>query len=96
MQVTLRGTDVETLPSGLTHRIFPQPRIGSLDVSRFPLVTYTPNPGVNGSDSFAYTIADGNGGEDTAVVNVAVQEASSAGFALRFDGFNDFPFSLSG
>ncbi|MBU0595117.1 tandem-95 repeat protein, partial [Candidatus Bipolaricaulota bacterium] len=31
-------------------------------------VTYTPNPGFNGSDTFTYTIADGKGGTDTATV----------------------------
>ena len=35
-------------------------------------VTYTPNPDFNGTDSFTYTISDGNGGTDTATVNVTV------------------------
>ncbi len=36
-------------------------------------VTYTPNPGFSGIDSFDYTISDGRGGEDTARVTVDVQ-----------------------
>jgi len=35
-------------------------------------ITYTPDSGYYGSDSFDYTISDGNGGEDTATVTVNV------------------------
>lgn len=35
-------------------------------------VSYTPNPDFFGNDSFTYTISDGNGGFDSATVNVAV------------------------
>ena len=35
-------------------------------------VTYTPNSGFTGADSFNYTISDGNGGTDTATVTVTV------------------------
>ena len=35
-------------------------------------VTYTPGPNFHGSDSFTYTVADGNGGTDTALVHVTV------------------------
>ena len=35
-------------------------------------VSYTPNTDFNGSDSFTYTIDDGNGGIDTATVNITV------------------------
>ena len=41
-------------------------------------VTYTPNADFNGSDSFAYTVSDGNGGTDTATVNVTVDAANNA------------------
>ena len=37
-------------------------------------VTYTPNPNLTGSDSFTYTISDGNGGISTATVNINVIE----------------------
>jgi len=35
-------------------------------------VSYTPNADFFGSDSFTYTISDGNGGSDTATVNITV------------------------
>ena len=40
-------------------------------------VTYTPDSGYFGSDSFSYTVSDGNGGSDTATVNVTVNEITS-------------------
>jgi hypothetical protein len=41
-------------------------------------VTYTPAANYNGADSFTYTISDGNGGTDTATVNVTVGAANDA------------------
>ena len=35
-------------------------------------VTYSPEPGFSGTDSFNYTVSDGNGGTDTATVTVTV------------------------
>ncbi|MBT8143360.1 MAG: tandem-95 repeat protein, partial [Gammaproteobacteria bacterium] len=40
-------------------------------------VTYTPNAGYSGTDSFTYTISDGNGGMDTATVMVTVNEVAN-------------------
>ncbi len=39
-------------------------------------VTYQPNAGFTGQDSFGYTVSDGNGGSDTATVSVDVQAAT--------------------
>jgi VCBS repeat-containing protein len=41
-------------------------------------VTYTPNADYTGSDSFTYTISDGNGATDTATVNVEVTRTNDA------------------
>ncbi len=42
-------------------------------------VTYTPDPNFNGTDTFNYTVEDGNGGTDTATVTITI------------DPQNDFP-----
>ncbi len=41
-------------------------------------IRYTPDADYNGSDSFIYTIGDGEGGFDTATVNVTVQPVNDA------------------
>ena len=41
-------------------------------------VTYTPNPGFNGTDTITYTISDGNGGTSTATITVAVADVNDA------------------
>ena len=39
-------------------------------------VSYTPNANFFGTDTFTYTVSDGNGGPDTATVNVTVTNAN--------------------
>ena len=41
-------------------------------------VTYTPNANFFGTDSFTYTISDGNGGNDTATVSITVTPVNDA------------------
>ena len=41
-------------------------------------VTYTPNGNFTGSDSFTYTVSDGNGGTSAATVNVSVNAVNDA------------------
>jgi hypothetical protein len=54
-------------------------------------ITYTPNTDYSGADNFSYTIADGQGGETSGLVNVSILSASQdAGYALKFDGTNDY------
>ncbi len=45
---------------------------GTVTINPDGTVTYTPNPGFTGSDTFTYSVSDGNGGEDTAIVTVYV------------------------
>jgi len=49
-------------------------------------VEYTPDPGYVGSDSFAYTISDGNGGTDSSTVTMTVNTVNHPPEAN-----NDFP-----
>ncbi len=41
-------------------------------------LVYTPNANVNGTDSFTYTISDGNGGTNTATVNLTINPVNDA------------------
>lgn len=50
---------------------------GSVACTGAGVCTYTPNAGFVGSDSFSYTISDGNGATDTAIVNVTVTESTT-------------------
>jgi Ca2+-binding RTX toxin-like protein len=59
---------------------------------------YTPNAGFTGSDSFTYTVSDGQGAFDTAAVNLTVNAASDlnlvvAGTTLGVRG-QPLPFAL--
>ena len=42
-------------------------------------VTYTPNANFSGPDTFTYTVSDGNGGTDTATVDVTVSPVNDPG-----------------
>ena len=41
-------------------------------------VTYTPNANFNGTDTFTYTVSDGNGGVDTAMVSVTINPVNDS------------------
>ncbi len=45
-------------------------------------LTYTPNAGYSGADSFTYSVSDGNGGSDTASVAVTVNAVNDAPVAV--------------
>jgi hypothetical protein len=48
------------------------PPNGSVVINGDDTITYTPDPGFVGVDSFSYTVSDGNGGFDTATVTIIV------------------------
>ncbi len=49
------------------------PSYGTLTLTSDGSFTYTPNNGYEGSDSFDYTISDGNGGLATATVTITIE-----------------------
>ncbi|MBT8143377.1 MAG: tandem-95 repeat protein, partial [Gammaproteobacteria bacterium] len=53
------------------------PANGSVTNNSGKTVTYTPDPGFFGTDTFTYTVADGRNGEDTATVTVTVYETGA-------------------
>ena len=85
--------DVITLPSG-----------AELEVNPDGTVTYIPVENSNAPDSFTYTVSDGNGGTDTAVVDINVipvnDVPSNIGIELppqqNLDGEDIDPVDVSG
>ena len=76
---TMASTDVlanDSDPDGdpISVDSFTQPSNGSVTIGAGGLLDYTPNPAFYGADSFTYTVSDGQGGADTATVNVTVQQ----------------------
>ncbi|MBT8169830.1 cadherin-like domain-containing protein [Falsiruegeria litorea] len=51
---------------------------GSVAINGDGTVTYTPDADFNGVDSFTYTVSDGNGGFDTATVDVVINPVNDA------------------
>ena len=71
--IPVRGNDTDPDGDPLTVTAVTQGANGTVVIdpaSGNPV--YTPNPDFNGSDTFTYTITDGNGGFDTATVTVTV------------------------
>jgi hypothetical protein len=64
-------------PDGDTLSIagFTQPSHGAVAGSSGGTLTYTPAAGFNGLDSFSYTISDGQGGQATATISIAINAA---------------------
>ncbi|WP_193213919.1 Ig-like domain-containing protein [Luteolibacter marinus] len=67
--INLSGTDVEG--SSLTFSILSGPSKGSLSGTA-PNLTYQPNNGVTGSDSFTYRVHDGTGYSAAATVSITI------------------------
>jgi Ca2+-binding RTX toxin-like protein len=87
ISVLANDTDVDNNPRNLTS--FNQGTNGTVtrNDNGTPLnltddtLTYTPNANYNGTDSFTYTISDGNGGNSTATVNITVNAVNDAPIA---------------
>ncbi len=59
-----------------------QPSNGTVVINADETVSYTPASNFNGSDSFDYTVADGQGGTDTATVSVDVTTDNNSPIAV--------------
>jgi VCBS repeat-containing protein len=71
--VAVRGNDTDAENNSLIVSSITQGTNGSVVIDAVTgNPVYTPNAGFSGSDSFTYTISDGNGGNATATVNVTV------------------------
>ncbi len=59
------------------------PSNGTVTIDANGDYTYTPDADYNGPDSFTYTVSDGNGGTDTATVNLTVNPVNDAPDAVN-------------
>ncbi|MDY6792122.1 MAG: Ig-like domain-containing protein [Thermodesulfobacteriota bacterium] len=76
--ITVLSNDTD--PDGDTLGVddFTQPAHGTTGSNGDGTLTYTPDENFNGTDSFNYTISDGNGGMDTATVNITINPVNDA------------------
>jgi hypothetical protein len=69
--ITLTGSDPNTPPLPLTFTVTSGPMHGNLSGTA-PNLTYTPDPGYFGPDSFQFTDSDGTATSNTATVSITV------------------------
>jgi VCBS repeat-containing protein len=70
----LLGNDTDPDGDPLTAAVEINPANGSVALNADGSFTYTPDTGFFGTDTFTYQIVDGQGGTDTAVVTLTVNE----------------------
>jgi hypothetical protein len=80
--ISVLGNDSDVEGDALSVTIIGDPANGSVIVNPDGTITYTPNADSNGGDAFIYQISDGNGGMDTATVNVTVNPVNDAPTAV--------------
>jgi hypothetical protein len=79
VSVTLAGTDTDG--NALTYTVLQAPAHGTL-TGVAPNLTYVPNAGVSGQDSFIYTVNDGTVDSAPAVVGVIITAVNHAPVAM--------------
>jgi hypothetical protein len=89
VDVNVLGNDSDVDGDPLSLSVVSDPPHGAATINGTQ-ITYVPDSGFVGTDTFTYTVTDG-ANTDTAQVSVNVRPAGSdPGFALRFDGTSDF------
>jgi len=82
LTINVLSNDEDPDGDTLTVDSLTQPTNGSVVISANETVTYTPASNFNGSDSFSYTVSDGQGATDTATVTVAISAVEDAPIAV--------------
>ena len=72
------SNDVDIDGDTLAVDSFTQAEHGTVEYNNDGTFNYTPDANYNGSDSFTYTIADGNGGTSTATININISAVNDA------------------
>lgn len=73
--ISVLNNDSDPDGDPLTVTSIAQPANGTAVINPDGTITYTPNPGFVGTDTFTYTISDGRGGTATATITVTVSAA---------------------
>ena len=79
--IDVLGNDTDVDGDTLTIQSVGTPANGTAAIVGGKIV-YTPNANFNGTDTFSYTVSDGNGGTDTATVTVTVGEENDPPVAV--------------
>ena len=80
--INVRGNDSDVDKDSLTLVVVSNPKNGSIKINADGTVTYTPNANFYSTDSFTYTIIDGNGGTATGTVTVNVAQKVSSIYVI--------------
>ncbi|MFN8494260.1 MAG: Ig-like domain-containing protein [Caldilineaceae bacterium] len=84
--ITLTASDAEGNP--LTYSVVSNPAHGALSGTA-PNLTYTPNPGYSGTDSFTFKANDGQADSNVATVNITIVPATPPQGSIRGVVFDD-------
>ena len=80
VEIPVLANDVDVDGDALTVvAVSTPPASGTASIGSGGSVTYTPSLGFVGADAFAYTVDDGRGGTDTAVVTIAIDGGNLVG-----------------
>jgi uncharacterized repeat protein (TIGR01451 family) len=85
VEINVTANDTDADGDQITVKSATDGENGTVSVGPNGTVTYTPNDGFSGDDWFTYTIEDGNGGHDTATVDVTVKEPEPVYADLAID-----------
>jgi hypothetical protein len=72
------ANDTDADGDTLTILDFTYPKNGTYNENSDGSITYTPNPDYYGEEIVTYTISDGNGGTDTAIVTITINSVNDA------------------
>merc|ERR1719408_113874 len=73
VQIEVLSNDFDTDGDSISIVSSTAPSNGAVVTNADGTMTYTPNNGFSGMDTYSYTITDGNGGYDSATVTIVVE-----------------------
>ncbi|MEM1096402.1 MAG: Ig-like domain-containing protein, partial [Bacteroidota bacterium] len=83
VQIDVLANDTDPDGDALLIQSATTPTLGTVAIAAdAQTLTYTPNPDVSGTDTFSYTVSDGNDGFDTATVTVTIRPVNDAPVAV--------------